>query len=100
MIISEEYAEQLKKLHERKSFGVGSKIPGEVVECIEKYSVESLLDFGCGKGLTLEAVKSQYPNIKCHGYDPAREGFTTMPDNVELFFYAERPQVKERLFIC
>lgn len=89
MIISNEYAEQLKKLHENKSFGVGAKIPGEVVECIEKYSVTSLLDFGCGKGLTLEAVKNQYPNIVCHGYDPAREGYTSMPDSVDLIYSSD-----------
>lgn len=89
MNITKEYAEQLKRLHERKSFGVGSKIPGEVIKCIEKYSVESLLDFGCGKGLTLEAVKNRYPDIRCHGYDPAREGYTTMPEKVDLIYSSD-----------
>lgn len=89
MNITQEYTEQLKKLHEKKSFGVGSKIPGEVIECIEKYDIKSLLDFGCGKGLTLEAVKNQYPDIKCFGYDPAREGYTTMPDNVDLIYSSD-----------
>lgn len=89
MIISEQYTEQLKKLHEKKSFGVGAKIPGEVIECIEKYSVKSLLDFGCGKGHTLEAVKIQYPEIMCHGYDPAREGYTLMPGNVDLTYSSD-----------
>lgn len=89
MIISHEYTEQLKKLHERKSFGVGSKIPGEVEQCIEKYSVTSILDFGCGKGHTLAAVQNKFPNITCYGYDPAREGFTVMPDNVDLIYSSD-----------
>jgi trans-aconitate methyltransferase len=89
MNITQEYTEQLKKLHEKKSFGVGAKIPGGVVECIENYQITSLLDFGCGKGLTLEAVKNQYPNIACFGYDPAREGYTSMPDNVDLIYSSD-----------
>ncbi len=84
-----EYVEELKKLHEKKSFGISSKIAKEVVECIEKYNVKSLLDFGCGKGYTLEAVKNRYPDIDCMGYDPGREGFDKLPDAVDFIYSSD-----------
>lgn len=89
MSITESYIEELKKLHEKKSFGKSSKIPGDVIECIEKYNIKSLLDFGCGKGLTLEAVRQQYPDIKCTGFDPGREGLDVMPDSVDLIYSSD-----------
>jgi len=89
MNISQEYVKELRTLHEKKSFGISSKIPAEVINCIEKYYIKSLLDFGCGKGLTLAAVKSKYPDIDCHGYDPGREGFNSLPNSVDLIYSSD-----------
>jgi len=86
---SDKYIEELKKLHEKKSFGVNSKIPAEVAECIKKYDVQSLLDFGCGKGLTLESFKNNYPSLECLGYDPAREGFDKLPKSVDFVYSSD-----------
>lgn len=89
MAHTEEYVEELKKLHQKKSFGVSSKIANEVIECIEKYKVTSLLDFGCGKGLTLDAVKNRYQDVKCFGYDPGREGFDELPEQVDFIYSSD-----------
>lgn len=87
MNISKEYQEELKKLHdEKKSFGKSSSIPSEVIKCIEKYNVESILDFGCGKGFVTASLREKYPNIKIYGYDPGQDGFDELPKNVDMIF--------------
>lgn len=87
MSISKEYQEELKKLHKTKlSFGKSSSIPAAVIKCIEKYSVTSILDFGCGKGFVTAALKEKYPNIKVYGYDPGQEEFDAFPKNVDMIF--------------
>jgi trans-aconitate methyltransferase len=84
MTITPDYAENLKKLHERKTFGNRSKIPSEVLRCIEEYDVKSILDFGCGKGLVVAALKETFPNLTVYGYDPGRDGYDSLPDNVDM----------------
>ena len=87
MNISKEYQEELKKLHkEKKSFGKSSSIPSEVIECIEKYNVTSILDFGCGKGFVTTALREKYPSMKVYGYDPGQDGFDELPNNVDMIF--------------
>lgn len=104
MNISQEYIKELKTLHEKKSFGISSKIPDEVINCIEKYNIKSLLDFGCGKGHTLEAFKKNFPNIECIGYDPAREGYNTLPESIDFIYssdvleHIEPDQLDDTLF--
>lgn len=83
-MITDNYKNDLKKLHESKAFGNRAKIPDEVVRCIEQYKVESILDFGCGKGNVVAALTEKYPNLKVFGYDPGREGFNQLPDNVDM----------------
>jgi len=89
MTHSNEYAEELKKLHSKKSFGVSKNIPKEVRLLIEKHKVQSILDFGCGKGLTLQEFINSYPDIQCIGFDPGREGFDTLPDSVDLIYSSD-----------
>jgi cyclopropane fatty-acyl-phospholipid synthase-like methyltransferase len=89
MAHTQKYVEQLKKLHEKKSFGVSAKIPNEVIECFKKYEIKSLLDFGCGKGHTLEEFKRNFPDMECIGYDPAREGYNTLPNSVDFIYSSD-----------
>lgn len=84
MTFTNEYANSLKKLHEGKAFGNRASIPDEVVRCIEHYNIESILDFGCGKGNVVMALKERFPNLKVYGYDPGREGFDVLPDKVDM----------------
>ncbi len=86
MKISKEYQDNLKKLHSKKSFGTRASIPDDVIRCIEQYDVTSILDFGCGKGHVVTALKEKYPNMTVYGYDPAREGADYLPDNVDMIF--------------
>ena len=78
--ISEEYARQLAQLHDEKaSFG-----DAKGLKAIEKWLVEfepkTILDYGCGKGGGVLALKDQYPGIDAIGWDPGMPDFN-IPDN-------------------
>ena len=83
-MITDNYKNDLKKLHESKAFGNRGGVNQEVARCIEQYNVQSILDFGCGKGNVVESLKEAYPNLKVYGYDPGREGLDALPDNVDM----------------
>jgi SAM-dependent methyltransferase len=86
-MLTPEYQEQLKNLHNSsKAFGNKSVIPEDVVLLIEKYQVNSILDFGCGKGNMVLALKEKYPNIKVYGFDPGMESFDALPESVDMIF--------------
>jgi len=89
MSYSESYKDTLKDLHQSKAFGNKSGIPQEVIDCIEKYQITSLLDFGCGKGYFLETLKEKYPNIKIFGFDPANDQFQTLPEKVDMIYSSD-----------
>ena len=89
MSYSDSYKETLKELHKSKAFGNKSSIPQEVIECIEKYQVTSILDFGCGKGNFLIALKEQYPDIETVGFDPGNEIFSVLPDKVDMIYSSD-----------
>jgi len=84
--ITPEYTESLKKLHERKTFGIRTTIPSEVIRCITEYNIQSILDFGCGKGNVVTELKKMFPNLIVYGYDPAQEEFNSLPSNVDMIF--------------
>lgn len=86
-MITPEYQEQLKSLHSSsKAFGNKAVIPEEVTLLIEKYQVESILDFGCGKGHMVLALKEKYPTIAVYGFDPGTESFDNLPEKVDMIF--------------
>lgn len=89
MSYSQSYQKTLKELHQSKAFGNKSGIPKEVIDCIEKYQVTSFLDFGCGKGYFLEALKAKYPSIEIHGFDPGNNNFQTLPDKVDMIYSSD-----------
>jgi hypothetical protein len=83
MTLSKEYQEILKTMHEKsEKWGVRVNIPEKVEWCIEKYDIKSLLDFGCGKGAVISAIKEKYPHIETYGYDPAFQNF--LPEKVDM----------------
>jgi len=86
-MLTPQYQEQLKNLHNSsKAFGNKSVIPEDVVLLIEKYQVNSILDFGCGKGHMVLALKEKYPNIEVYGFDPGMESFDNLPESVDMIF--------------
>jgi len=83
-MISEDYKNQLANLHKNPVFGDMKDIPQEVKLLIEKHNITSILDFGCGKGLLVEALKKQYPHILVYGYDPSNLETSSLPKNVDM----------------
>ena len=46
-----------------------------------KGDINSLLDYGCGKGKLVERLSNELPNsIKISGYDPAIEKYEVKPE--------------------
>lgn len=83
MTLTTQYQEQLKQLHEKnKKWGVRVEIPEKVIWCIENFSIKSILDFGCGKGAVISAIKEKYPHLETYGYDPAFND--KLPDKVDM----------------
>jgi hypothetical protein len=80
-LISEEYRELNKKLHEENlAYGVGAgKHADTVTKLVEKTKAKSVLDYGCGKGYLAKALK--FPIWE---YDPAIEGKTEQPRAADL----------------
>ena len=61
--ISEEYARQLAQLHDEKaSFGDAKGLKA-IEKWIKEFKPESILDYGCGKGGVVLALKEAYPEI-------------------------------------
>jgi hypothetical protein len=89
MSYSDSYKETLKELHQSKAFGTKSSIPQEVIDCIEKYQVTSILDFGCGKGNFLTTLKEHYPDIEIFGFDPGNHLFSMLPDKVDMIYSSD-----------
>ena len=48
---SEKYLKELQRLHSRKGFGVAKNIPQGVQKIKTEEKQQSILDFGCGKGM-------------------------------------------------
>jgi hypothetical protein len=74
MLITEAYREQNAELHQRMShYGTGgAKWKWAVLNILDLEGLETVLDYGCGKG----DLKRSLPNRKVFEYDPAIEGKT------------------------
>lgn len=88
MAHSNEYVEELKILHNKKTFGVTKGIPLVVNKLIEEKNIKSFLDFGAGKGGTSEYIRNQYPNVLLHTFDPATFP-NPLPEEVELTYSSD-----------
>lgn len=83
MIISNEYKEQLQLKHaDPHTFNQGRKKIKTVRKFLTTYNPQTLIDFGCGKGDLILAIRDQYPNTIAEGYDPGVPQFENVPNKV------------------
>lgn len=80
-IISEEYVEQNRELHDSTpEYGIsGSKRANEVRKLIEATNASTILDYGCGKGTLAKAL-----SFPIWEYDPAIPGKDKPPRAADL----------------
>lgn len=84
MLISEGYRELNRELHKRTAYGShGCKWANAVLEIIEDCDIQTLLDYGCGKG-TLKVALGELTQLEVCEYDPAIEGKSARPAPAEL----------------
>jgi hypothetical protein len=80
-LISEEYREMQRKLHENPSYGVASLAYAPIVaQYVRKFGVRDILDYGAGKGRLGPALqeKIDWP-LTIHHYEPAVEEWSAPP---------------------
>jgi len=84
-VISESYRQQQTELHEKGNYGVtGGKYAPLVSEIINRLEVQHVLDYGCGRNLSLmRALKADH-KFKYQAYDPAVEAFSSDPAPAEM----------------
>ena len=75
------YIEQYKQIHAQTTwFGSGACIYiEELCLIIDFLKPKSVLDYGCGKGCLVYALKKLYPEISFYKYDPAIEEISVLP---------------------
>ena len=87
MSLSKEYLDQLSHLHDTTKFGSGgSNIPKTVLPYLDK--VDSLLDFGSGKGYFSDIVNKAYSNINLYTYDPVTSPIE-LPEEVDMTYSSD-----------
>src|SRR5574343_713777 len=83
-LISEHYREQNRQLHaQNEHYGTGgAKHIENVLYLCEVNGCKTVLDYGCGKGLLVKALKEK--GLDAKGYDPAVDEFSERPDPADL----------------
>jgi 2-polyprenyl-3-methyl-5-hydroxy-6-metoxy-1,4-benzoquinol methylase len=83
-LISENYAAQLKQLHnDSEAFGAGGitvKHYPMIKAMALKNNVGSILDYGCGKGHFIGYANANLPGMRVEGFDVALEKYANLPD--------------------
>jgi len=91
MEITKAYADQLKMMHS----GVGTKIgfgvtpPNKLIETINEYKPKTILDYGCGSGNMMKAVKASCSFVEILGYDPGVDQYSQFPTKVDMIYSAD-----------
>lgn len=87
-LISPEYLEQLKQLHNRPE-GMGGKGDrwADMVHALARlwagdHPVRQILDYGCGQGKLAEALRQR--GLSVHGYDPAMLQYAHRPAPADI----------------
>ncbi|WKW35101.1 methyltransferase domain-containing protein [Phage DSL-LC06] len=62
----------------------------ELIEPIQRLQPRRVIDWGCGKGGTVQWLKSMFPEIEFLGYDPAHPEYRNMPKGpIDLVYSAD-----------
>lgn len=85
-MISEEYSKLLAEKHQDHSFGTRDVVPPILDQVLKSNNVQTVVDFGCGKGNLVRRLKNDYSNLTVFGFDPANPEFASIPDKVDLIF--------------
>lgn len=80
--ISQEYTQLNRELHQASFGGAGHKRVVDVLPILEKHSLKTVLDYGCGQGLLSEGLPTEY---QVTNYDPAVEVFVKKPARNKKF---------------
>jgi hypothetical protein len=89
VLISEEYRQQQKQLHDTGTYGVrGGEYAGAIARVIDRYKVTSLVDYGAGSRLSLLRALREQNLLKCEldyrPYEPAVERFSAPPEPADM----------------
>jgi len=84
MTIDKGYQEALQNRHEDvNTWGKGKPkyCGGDLLAIIQSRGyIETILDYGCGKGHLGEYLREHFPNIQYTGYDPGVREFSKLPE--------------------
>lgn len=88
MIITENYAKQLQKMHNqpKKTIGFGEQPPEKLIEILNNKNYQNILDFGCGKGVITSRLQELFPSKSIYGFDPGVEHFKNYNNNNDLIY--------------
>lgn len=82
MLISDEYREMQKTLHENPEYGVSSVLYAPVVDLvISQYQIKEILDYGAGKCRLRDALENK---IDYYPYEPSNSEWSETPEPREL----------------
>lgn len=82
MLISDEYREMQKTLHENPEYGVSSVLYAPVVDLvISEYQIKEILDYGAGKCRLRDALENK---IDYYPYEPSNSAWCETPEPREL----------------
>ena len=80
-MISAEYQEEQRKLHENPEYGVASVHYAPLVtDLINRLGITLMLDYGCGKARLAKHIQPDH-NVEVHLYDPGMEEYDEKPDS-------------------
>lgn len=82
-LISDEYRELNRKLHDREDYGaIGARHAEAVIDLARMSKSKTLLDYGCGKGTLRKALFGS--GLLVSEYDPAVEGKDAPPEQTDI----------------
>ena len=87
-LISEEYCKLNEKLHKapRGFGGDGHKWVDQVMFLIQRFGIETMLDYGCGQSTLWKMLRKRYPTIRnlvwYSEYDPCIKKKSKVPDRM------------------